>query len=302
MRNGLKKIFVFIITGLVRPCFRIHRWMIDKVFLVQLKNKALPPSILAYPIYGFLGLIWLIKKSWDVAYTEYGLKLYSKWTSIHYGPKGRGYFNYDTLNNQEKLGLYGYPVGRVKYFLNNNSHVLGYKNGESFLDAGCGRGQNIKVLHDYFPSSTIHGFDVSEGAIDVIKSSIHEQKCVRAEVGSVTDKMYLECYPDNAFNHVLISHVFAFLMASGKQATHKMRQDIIDELVRISNNTVLILDGGLSIFNFGSPSFEIEQLHRATYNESIIPYFKKHLAHGEICMLSSPETMGLLYKKYSHSE
>ena len=302
MRDRIIKIFAFIFTGLVRPCFRINRWMIDKVFLLHIKNKEHPHSILAYPIYGILGLIRLIKKSWNVAYIEYGTKLYSKWTSIHYSPKGRAYFNYDTLSNQEKFSLYGYPVGRVKYFLNSNSQVLGYINGESFLDAGCGRGQNIRVLHDYFSSSTIHGFDVSEGSIDIIKSGVREQKCVQVEVGSVTDKTYLRGYPDNAFDHVLMSHVFAFIMASGKQATQKMRQDIVDELVRISNNTVLILDSGLSIFNFGDPSFEIEQLHRATYKESIIPYFKKHLAHGEICMLSSPESMGLLYKKYSHSE
>ncbi len=85
-------------------------------------------------------------------------------------------------------------------------------------------------------------------------------------------------------------------MADGETATRELRQRILDELVRIGRKTVLILDS--HVLNLSDPSFEIEQLNRATYSESIIPYFQAHLAYGEICALFSLESVGVLYRKH----
>ena len=71
-------------------------------------------------------------------------------------------------------------------------------------------------------------------------------------------------------------------MSGSRAATLELRQDIIDELVRISSKTLLIL-GGNELLQLEEPSFKIEQLKRATFAESIAHYFDKHLSHGEVC-------------------
>jgi SAM-dependent methyltransferase len=295
-RDFLKKIVKFVFSFLIRPWFWAHRWMRDQVFLIRLRSRDFPPGILAYPIWLISGSVCNIRKCWDVAYMDYGLRRYSKWAAIHYSPKGRSYLNFDKLSDKELLSLYGGSGGRIEYFLKNNSQILSYENGQSFLDAGCGVGQNIKVLSEYFPDSPIRAFDVSEGAIEVVKLGTREQKKILAESGSITDPGYLGRYADDEFDHVFICHAFSFLMADGETATRELRQRILDELVRIGRKTVLILDS--HVLNLSDPSFEIEQLNRATYSESIIPYFQAHLAYGEICALFSLESVGVLYRKH----
>ena len=296
IRDFLKKIFNSVFSWLVRPWFWIHRWMQDKVFLVNLKNRDLPPGIHAYPIWLIFSFFRFVKNCWSIAYRDYGMQLYSKWIGIHYGPKGRGYFNYGDLTDKEKLAFYGEPRGRIEYFLKNNLRILGYRDGQSFIDAGCGRGQNIKVLTEYFPKSSIRSFDVSEGALDAVRLGVKNQKQILVETGSLTDADYLAQYPTNGYDHVFVSHVFSFIIADGEMATHKLRQRIIDDLIRIAKKTVLILDGS-AILNLSKPLLEIEQLRRAHYYESIVPYFNAHLAYGEICALFSSECIGVLYRK-----
>ena len=83
-------------------------------------------------------------------------------------------------------------------------------------------------------------------------------------------------------------------MTSGEATTIQLRQQIIDELIRISSRTVLILDGP-GILHLKEPSFKIEQLQRAIYAESVIRYFNKYLNHGEVCAIFSTECFGVLF-------
>ena len=83
-------------------------------------------------------------------------------------------------------------------------------------------------------------------------------------------------------------------MSGSEATTLRLRQDIIDELVRISSKTLLIL-GGNELLQLDEPSFKIEQLKRATFAEPIARYFDKHLNHGEVYAVFSPESIGLLF-------
>ena len=156
--------------------------------------------------------------------------------------------------------------------------------------------ENIKVLEEHFPNSTIRGFDISEEALSVVKLGIQNQKQFHLEVGSLTDLNYMNQFSRNNFNHVLVSHVFSFIMSGGEASTHQLRQQIIDKLIRISSKTLLIIDGP-GLLHFKEPSFEVEQLQRAVYAESIIRYFNKHLNHGEVSAIFSPESFGVLFQK-----
>ena len=294
LRNSSKIIFCSIFRWIVPLWFWIYRWLKDQEFLVNLQSRTLRPALIAYPIWLIMSGFKLIKKSWASVYIDYGMQRYSTWVGEHYSPTGRGYFNYGNLSEQEKANLYGEPRGRIEYFLKNYPQTLNYENGQSILDAGCGRGQNTKVLSENFPNSTIKAFDVSEGALNVVEIGVKNQKQIHLEIGSLIDINYLNKYPINGFDHVLVSHVFSFIMSGSEAATHRLRQDIIDELVRISSKTLLIL-GGNELLQLEEPSFKIEQLKRATFAESIARYFDKHLNHGEVYAVFSPESLGLLF-------
>jgi SAM-dependent methyltransferase len=295
LKNSIINLLSSIFKWLVPPWFWFHRWLKDQEFLVNLQSQALHPGILAYPIWLTLSVFKIIKKSWGIVYRDYGSQRYSAWVGEHYSASGRGYFNYGKLSEQEKIALYGEPRGRIEYFLKNYSRTLKYEDGQSFLDAGCGRGQNIKVLAEHFTNSTIRGFDISDGALSVVKLGIQNQKQFQLEVGSITDFNYMNQFSCNEFDHVLVSHVFSFIMSGGEAATHQLRQQIIDKLIRISSKTVLIL-GGPELLHLKEPSLKIEQLQRAVYAESIIRYFNKHLNHGEVSAIFSPESFGVLFQ------
>ncbi len=296
LKNSMKIILCSIFRWIVPLWFWIYRWLKDQEFLVGLQSPTLRPGLLAFPIWLIMSGFILIKKSWVSVYIDYGMQRYSTWVGEHYSPTGRGYYNYGNLSEQEKLNLYGEPRGRIEYFLKSYPRTLKYEDGQSILDAGCGRGQNIKVLSEYFPTSKIKAFDLSEGSLSVVELGVENQKQIQTEVGSITDINYLKQYPTNGFDHVLLSHVFSLIMSGSEAGTLLLRQQIIDELIRISSRTVLILDGP-EILHLKEPSFNIEQLQRATYTESIIRYFNKHLNHGEVCVIFSTESFGVFFQQ-----
>jgi SAM-dependent methyltransferase len=294
LKNSGIKFFRSIFRWIVPLWFWIYRWLKDQEFLVNLQSRSLRPGFLSHPIWLIMSVCKLIKKSWASVYIDYGMQRYSTWVGEHYSPTGRGYFNYGNLSELEKTNLYGKPRGRIEYFLKSYPRTLKYEDGQSILDAGCGRGQNVKVLSEYFPASKIKAFDLSEEALSVVELGVENQKQIQADVGSITDINYLKQYPTNGFDHVLVSHVFPFIMSGSEAATLELRQNIIDELVRISSKTLLIL-GGNELLQLEERSFKIEQLKRATFAESIARYFDKHLNHGEVYAVFSPESIGLLF-------
>ena len=132
--------------------------------------------------------------------------------------------------------------------------------------------------------------------MSVVELGVENQKQIQTEVGSITDINYLKQYPTNGFDHVLLSHVFSFIMSGSEEESLQLRQQIIDELIRISSRTVLILDGP-GILHLKEPSFNIEQLQRASYTESIIHYFNKQLNLGEVCVIFSTGSFGVLFQQ-----
>ena len=168
------------------------------------------------------------------------LKYYQDWTCNNKYNKDMVDWNYTAPHETASV--------LKKYALSKNLKIL---------DAGCGRGQNTKVLSEYFPTSIIKAFDLSEGALSVVELGVENQKQIQTEVGSITDINYLKQYPTNGFDHVLLSHVFSFIMSGSEAESIQLRQQIIDELIRISSRTVLILDAP-GIFHLKEPSFNIE--------------------------------------------
>jgi SAM-dependent methyltransferase len=302
MKNSIELLISFVLKPFVILWFWFLRWFRYNKLLNGLNNKKIGmPSVFYFPFAYFYKFSLLIKRIWAAQFSSYALKKYTGFLKIHYSKDGLGYFDYKSLSPDDYLKIYQNLTGRVSYYIAHNPAVLDYKDGDSFLDAGCGKGQNIKELVRCFPNSPVKGFDVSKEALKVIQTALKDNRNVSVEESSVSDIKYLASYPDGAFDHVIISHVFAFLIGSGINETKDIRQMIIDQLIRIAAKSLLIMDGDILSDN-KAPEIIIEQNTRCVFKESILAYFLKHFSKGELYSMFSPENEAVIFKKSAENK
>jgi SAM-dependent methyltransferase len=274
------------------------RWIVHNLFLFRLKNPKLKPSIWSLP-FVYLSLAYIVlKNEFQRLFTQYALKKYIIFTQRHYSESGLGYFNFSGLNDHKRIEIYNQQKGRIIYFLDHNELLIPYKDGDTFLDAGCGKGQNIKAISERYPLSKINGFDISEQALQIIKCGVGENPNIKVETGDISDLQYLSSIPDASFDHIILSHVIGFLSGSTIEETLVLRQQIIDHLVRICSISVMILDVIEDVPNI---RVEIEQKNRCIVHDRLMNYFLKHTTngYGEMYIMFSDESGSLLYLKKS---
>jgi ubiquinone/menaquinone biosynthesis C-methylase UbiE len=172
--------------------------------------------------------------------------------------------------------------------------------GDSFLDCGCGPGQNVAELRRAFPASPIKAFDYNGEAIAVVRAGTAGDRLVTVEQGSVLEAAYLAAYPSGSFDHVLISHVMSFLMHPTEEETRAARQVIIDELIRIARHTVIVLD--IIETNRPQMTVEIEQRDRGLVHDDLTTYFKRHESEGRLYIMLSTEDEAIVFRKQRTSE
>jgi SAM-dependent methyltransferase len=295
-RKKVKQRIVIVLKPFVSGWFWFSRWVIHNRFLGWLKNDQIgKPSLASRPFILGFNAFRLGRSVWNKIFADYALCKYKRLIEIHYSKKGVGYFNHEQFSEKEQLESFHSAKGRIAYYFSHNASLLTYHGSDSFLDAGCGRGQNIKELVTYFPDSQIKGFDVNEGALGVIRTALAKKVNVQIELGSVTDFKYLASYADQSVDHVIISHVMTIIVDSGLEETQNLRQKIINHLIRIARRSLLILDGDI-VHNL-PPIVLIEQNTRCALRESFLPYFEEHKKSGEIYAMFSPETQAILYKR-----
>jgi SAM-dependent methyltransferase len=287
-------------SGLLKPpailSFWLIRWFCHNQFLLRLKNKKVgSPNPLILPL-DFADRCWrFTRKSWNQSYANYALKRYRVFIGKHYSSEGVGYFNYDSLSEGDRIAEFEQLGSRLAFYLEHNKVVLDFADGDTFLDAGCGKGQNIKELTKRYPNSQIRGFDVNAGALGVIQTALKDNDNVRVEQGSLADLKYLREYPDNSIDHIVVSHVFSFLADIDLSATSLLRQSILDQLSRIAKKTLIILDDNIG----PTTGFKIviEQNTRCFFRESLSPYFEVHRDIGELYFVLSPLDQAFVFKK-----
>jgi len=106
----------------------------------------------------------------------------------------------------------------------------------------------------------------------------------------------LQSYEDRSFDHVIMSHVMSTLNGNGIEETIRVRQALVNQIIRIASRTVLILDGDV-LYEKKDLKFIIEQNTRGFFKESFIHYFDEHLVNGELYVMFSAESTAFLYKK-----
>ena len=300
LRTAIKKSTEFLIMMLIEPSvfiwFWFIRWIKQNRLLAGLGDKQIGRHSIFYIPFAYIDrMISFFKSNWNAEFSNYALKKYENFLKTHYSKDGIGYFNYDGLSEDERLNIYNGVKGRVAYYIEHNLSILDYKDGDSFLDMGCGQGQNIKELVSRYPNSLIKGFDVSKGALRIIQTALKKNNNVNVEEGSVIDLQYLDSYPARSFDHVIVSHVFSFLIRTDVNETRILRQKIMDQLIRIAAKSALIMDANILSGN-KYPELIIEQNTRCHFRESLVPYFSKHVSKGELYAMFSPENEAVVFK------
>jgi len=305
MVDTVKNIFLCVCKILVVPWFWLKREICDQVFIQRLKDPKFPPNFLFFPIALASRTKDLFSRQWQKAFTEYALNKYTSLELVqrHYNGKTRAYLDYSKLTNPQLLELYTDQKGRLGLFLKRNRQSMEkiFLNGDTFLDAGCGKGQNIKDLISLFPDSNIKGFDINEGALNVIRAGTKNSERIELEIGSFSDLKYLSNYKDNSIDHVIVCHVLAFLFAENIKTTTQLRQNIIDHLIRIARKSVLIIDG-MNLLSEGNPTFEIEQRDRGFLRDFFPKYLEKHRENGELNLMFAEGSIAFHFTKNVSSQ
>ncbi len=111
-------------------------------------------------------------------------------------------------------------LGNVDIYIIDQILKGRYKSGQKILDAGCGKGRNLKWF--YTNDYEIHGIDMDENFISFAKSEYPK----RAE-NFITGALDTLPYEENSFDHILCSAVLHF----AKSETHFSA--MFSELIRV---------------------------------------------------------------------
>ena len=288
--------------GRLKSVFRVlahvpvlfEAWVAEQKFLLSMRNPALGrPSVLGMPFalcayFGkAMGAIWREARGDKV------LQIYRARNAAHYAEGGRGYFGLGEFSAEDAARRFASLPSRLEPFVAAYPTLIQYRNGDSFLDAGCGQGQNLGYIARAFPDSPYTGFDIDERCLRIAAAGIGGAAHRRLMRGSLSDRDFLRSLGDRSCDHVLICHVFSALLESSVAATRLYHQRVIDEFVRIAARSVLVIDQ-MSLGR--EPEVEIEHVSRANMRENILGYFARHAALGEACILPGDNTQAVLFK------
>ena len=276
---------------LVRPAVAINRQLIDARFVhVQGLTSTVPGKTLG-PLMVSAGRLLRAVRG---AYEDEVLAKYKSLHLIHYGPGGRGYASTSGLSAVQTREMYSRQYSRLDYFVDTFPDLLCFEDGDSFLDLGCGKGQNLRVLSERFPRSSISGVDISTDAVEFLRLA-NSNPNMHVQVGDILDPHELDSILSERSDHIILSHVFALLLGPSVEETHEMRTELVRRLVRACRKTVIILDD----FNSrGNLKVSIEQLNRCVVADDVLGYFS--VVEGSRSILAySPRSQAVIVQRHT---
>lgn len=264
------------------------RWVDARFVHRQGLRPTVGNRILAYP-----------SLAWQRSTTRLGRRrqdaLFERYSGLHeqhYGPGGRGYEDVAPAGHDERSARYSAQVSRLEYFIDRFDDLLGYRDGDSFLDLGCGTGQNLRALARRYPRSSLFGLDLNADALGLIEEcEPHERLSLR--VADLTDEAAIEAFVPAGVDHVVVSHVFALVMAPSTEETVELRKRIVAFLAGLARKSVVIVD------HFGAGHairISIEQSQRAVVEDDVLRYFTD-LPNGRAVLADSPRSQAIIFQR-----
>ena len=188
-------------------------------------------------------------------------------------------YNHVSIDNAKFFEQFKKSDGSIKEIFENRIlfKFADIKDGDSFLDCGCGPGNNIKEIKKQLPKSWITAFDLSPNVIKFINDYFKQQH-VEAFVGSVLDLDVFKKIPDRSIEHVFFANMLSTVFLDSVEKTKEIRQEIISQAIRIAKKNVILNE-------FLLPTrIYIEQKYRAAFDEDYSPYFESARDQGDLLL------------------
>jgi SAM-dependent methyltransferase len=251
-------------------------------------HASLMGRVLKYPAIG----LERVSRRFRAAYQDLLFRRYTRLHGLHYGPTGRGYQTIAGGSRDQHLARYQGQLSRLAYFADEYADILRYEDEDTFVDLGCGSGQNIRFLAERYPNSSVMGTDMNADAVALV-GECEPSRNVRLSVGDMRDDDFLAGVLSEPIDHVVLSHVFSLIFAPSAGQTRELRQGFLDKIVESSRKSVIILD------NFGKRgelSIVIEQRQRAHVTDGVMSYFSKHV-EGRAFMVESERSQAVIFSR-----
>ncbi len=267
----------------------LHRHWVDARFVRGTKMEPTTGSLLLGRLsHGQKRIAQKVRSRFqDVLFHQYRSRL-----PKHYGPEGRGYFSLSRIEHSARQARYESQGSRLGYFVTKFSELMAVEDGDTFLDLGCGTGQNVRWLARNFPKSTIIGLDVNDDALQVIKDFEPSANVSVEQYDLRQEETILRIETLNP-DHIVMSHVFSLLFEESANMSRAWRERFLNAVIDRSRKSAVVID------NFamrGQIQITAEQRDRAVVRDDILGYLTDR-EDGFAFLTYSPATEAVLFCK-----
>jgi SAM-dependent methyltransferase len=270
----------------------VQRAVRDAIFQYRRGNQlTLGQRLTAYPALAAQKVHASMRDSWQDA-------VFDRFTGLnedHYSDSGRGYSGLASDTLAERKARFNGQFSRLRYFADTFPDFMAYEDGDTFLDLGCGTGQNIVFLLDRYPRSRVIGVDLNRPALALIRDSVDGNR-VELIQGNVADEQLLRDILLESVDHAVMSHSFSLMIAHSLADTRSLRQRVTADLLRSCRKSVVVLDAFAAR---DTTTITVEQRSRAAVSDDVLSYFSDD-PHGRAVLAQSDRTQAVMYRKGDH--
>jgi len=199
---------------------------------------------------------------------------------VHYGPTGRGYDPLSKMSRSEMVHRYENQQSRLRLLHDRYDSLLAFQDGDSFLDLGCGTGQNIRWLAGVFPQSSVCGVDTNRAALELVQAVTTSEAIALVE-RDLSEHESTNWLASMVCDHIIFSHSFSLLIGPSRYETREMRSRLLEAAKVAAKRSIVILDN-MSLEP--APTIRPEQRTRGVVTEDLFVYFDRE-QHWSACMV-----------------
>jgi SAM-dependent methyltransferase len=249
----------------------------------------IPAAVVLLPLYVAVRLMQRAARSIQACFTDYALVQYFDFIRRHYGSQGDGYH---WVKDVEAERARPTPPSRLLPFHQRFPGLTRFEDGDSFLELGCGTGNELSHLAQAFPASRIEGIDFNPRAVQVIDGRFDGR--VRARSADLADLSVLRDIPSGSIDHVLFVHSDSYMFGRGIEATVQYRRQLMAEAARVAAKGVVFIREIITPKR--PPRFEMARDIAGMVRDDLTALLLSLGAGEVVAMFGSPDTMVVLRK------